>query len=473
MTATHSLPSSVRSPAHPSWAPLAVLMTGTFMFVLDFFILNVALPSIQHGLRAGESAIEWIVAGYALSTAVLLVTGGRLGDRFGRRRVFTLGMAIFTAASVGCALAPDPGLLVAARIVQGGGAALMAPNILSILGVVYTGPARVRAISVYGMVMGLAATAGQLIGGILIRADVAGLGWRAIFWINVPLGVAALIAAARLVPESRDGQGARLDLTGVALITACLVAVVLPLVEGRQAGWPSWSWAALGAAVPLAAVFAVHQRRKAARGGAPLLSPRIFAAWPLRAGLLTQTVFWCQQAAGYLVLGLYLQQGRGLSALSAGAVFTVLAAGYLATSFRAPALTMRFGRSVIAAGALIAAAGDGALWLATAHAGTSGPVTWLFPGLLLLGAGQGLCITPLTTTVLSHADPVTAGSVAGALSTAQQVGNCVGVAVTGVLFFGALGHGYGVAFERSVLQMGALLLVVAALTRLMGRQRRG
>ena len=471
MTATHSLPSSVRSPAHPSWAPLAVLMTGTFMFVLDFFILNVALPSIQHGLRAGESAIEWIEAGYALSTAVLLVTGGRLGDRFGRRRVFTLGMAIFTAASVGCALAPDPGLLVAARIVQGGGAALMAPNILSILGVVYTGPARVRAISVYGMVMGLAATAGQLIGGILIRADVAGLGWRAIFWINVPFGVAALIAAARLVPESRDGQGARLDLTGVALITACLVAVVLPLVEGRQAGWPSWSWAALGAAVPLAAVFAVHQRRKAARGGAPLLSPRIFAAWPLRAGLLTQTVFWCQQAAGYLVLGLYLQQGRGLSALSAGAVFTVLAAGYLATSFRAPALTMRFGRSVIAAGALIAAAGDGALWLATAHAGTSGPVTWLFPGLLLLGAGQGLCITPLTTTVLSHAGPVTAGSVAGALSTAQQVGNSVGVAVTGVLFFGALGHGYGVAFERSVLQMGALLLVVAALTRLMGRQR--
>ena len=365
MTATHSLPSSVRAPAHPSWAPLAVLMTGTFMFVLDFFILNVALPSIQHGLRAGESAIEWIVAGYALSTAVLLVTGGRLGDRFGRRRVFTLGMAIFTAASVGCALAPDPGLLVAARIVQGGGAALMAPNILSILGVVYTGPARVRAISVYGMVMGLAATAGQLIGGILIRADVAGLGWRAIFWINVPLGVAALIAAARLVPESRDGQGARLDLTGVALITAGLIAVVLPLVEGRQAGWPSWSWAALGAAVPLAAVFAVQQQRKAARGGAPLLSPRIFAAWPLRAGLLTQTVFWCQQAAGYLVLGLYLQQGRGLSALSAGAVFTVLAAGYLATSFRAPALTMRFGRSVIAAGALIAAAGDAALWLAT------------------------------------------------------------------------------------------------------------
>ena len=348
----------------------------------------------------------------------------------------------------------------------------MAPNILSILGVVYTGPARVRAISVYGMVMGLAATSGQIIGGILIRADVAGLGWRTIFWINVPIGVAALLAAPRLVPESRDQHASRLDLTGVTLITACLIAVVLPLVEGRQAGWPAWSWAALAAAVPLAIAFAVHQRRKADRGGVPLLNPRIFASWPLRAGLITQTAFWCQQAASYLVLGLYLQQGRGLSPLAAGGVFTFLAVGYLLTSFRAPALTMRFGRSVIAAGAVTAALGDAALYLATAHAGTGGSVAWLFPGLLLLGAGQGLCITPLTTTVLSHSDPATAGSVSGALSTAQQVGNSVGVAVTGVLFFGALSHGYGLAFERSVLQMGALLLVVAALTRLMpGRQR--
>jgi EmrB/QacA subfamily drug resistance transporter len=475
-SATRSVQSEPRAPLpgrvlENRWSALTVLMFGTFMIVLDFFIVNVALPSIQRGLGAGEGAIEWVVAGYALATAVLLVTGGRLGDRFGRRRVFGLGMAIFIGTSAACALAPDPGVLVAARVVQGVGAALMAPNILSILGVVYTGPARVRAISVYGMVMGLAATSGQLIGGILIRTDVAGLGWRAIFWINVPVGVAALLAAPRLIPESRDQHGSRLDLTGVALITACLVAVVLPLVEGRQAGWPAWSWAALGAAVPLAVVFAVHQRRKAAHGGVPLLNPRIFASWPLRAGLLTQAVFWCQQAAGYLVLGLYLQQGRGLSPLSAGGVFTLLAVGYLATSFRAPALTMRFGRSVIAAGALTAALGDAALYLATAHAGTGGSVAWLFPGLLLLGAGQGLCITPLTTTVLSHADPATAGSVAGALSTAQQVGNSVGVAVTGVLFFGALSHGYGLAFERSALQMGVLLLAVAALTGLMPRRR--
>src|SRR5579859_2912255 len=443
MTATRTLPSPVQSPPGRSWPVLAVLMTGTFMFVLDFFIVNVALPSIQQSLGAGEGAIEWIVAGYAISTAVLLVTGGRLGDQFGRRRVFAAGLAVFVLTSAACALAPDPAVLVAARILQGVGAALMAPNILAILGVVYSGPARVRAISVYGMVMGLAAVSGQLIGGVLIRTDLGGLGWRAIFWINVPLGVAALLACPRLVPESRADQRSRLDLTGVTLITACLVAVVVPLVDGRQAGWPAWSWAALAASVPLAIAFAVHQRRKADRGGVPLLNPRVFAAWPLRAGLITQTAFWCQQAASYLVLGLYLQQGRGLSPLAAGGVFTFLAAGYLLTSFRAPALTMRFGRSVIAAGAVTAALGDAALYLATAHTGTSGSVAWLFPGLLLLGAGQGLCITPLTTTVLSHSDPATAGSVSGALSTAQQVGNSVGVAVTGVLFFGALGHGYG------------------------------
>src|SRR5579859_473086 len=215
MTATRTLPSPVQTAGGRSWAPLAVLMTGTFMFVLDFFIVNVALPSIQQGLRAGESAIEWIVAGYGISTAVLLVTGGRLGDQFGRRRVFAVGMAVFVVTSAACALAPDPAVLVAARVAQGVGAALMAPNILSILGVVYTGPARVRAISVYGMVMGLAATSGQLIGGVLIRTDLAGLGWRTIFWINVPIGVAALLAAPRLVPESRDERGSRLDLAGV------------------------------------------------------------------------------------------------------------------------------------------------------------------------------------------------------------------------------------------------------------------
>jgi len=446
------------------WAPLAVILAGTFVFILDFFVVNVALPDIQRSLRASAAAIEWLVSGYALTSASLLVCGGRLGDHYGRRRCFSIGLAVFVIASALCALAPDPGFLIAARLAQGAGGAIMAPNIMSILGMSYAGQDRVRAISVYGMVMGVAAVGGQLIGGVLIDANVAGLGWRAIFWVNVPIGAAALVAARRLVPESRAAHAGHLDLTGAALLAAALVAIVLPLADGRQQGWPPWSWACLALGPVLLALFALALRRTARHGRPPLLDPAIFAVRTLRVGLTVQALFWCQQAASYLLLALFLQQGRGLGPLASGGVFAVLAAGYLATSLRAPALTVRFGRRVIAAGALCGAAADLLLVLAVGHWGVGGPVAALFPGLFLLGAGQGLCITPLTTTVLSHADAQTAGSITGALSTAQQVGNAIGVAVSGVIFFGLLGHGFADAFSASVAQMGGLLLVVAALT---------
>ena len=446
------------------WGPLAVILTGTFVFILDFFIVNVALPDIQRSLHASAAAIEWLVSGYALTSASLLVCGGRLGDHYGRRRCFCIGLAAFVLASALCAVAPDSGFLIAARLMQGAGGAIMAPNIMSILGMTYTGRDRVRAISVYGMVMGIAAVGGQLIGGVLIDANVAGLGWRAIFWVNVPVGLAALAAAWRLVPESRAARAGHLDLPGAALLAAGLVAIVLPLADGRQQGWPAWSWACLALGPVLLAVFAGYLRRAARHGRQPLLDPAIFAVRTLRVGLTVQALFWCQQAASYLLLALFLQQGRGLGALASGGVFALLAAGYLLTSLRAPALTVRFGRRVIATGAVCGAAGDLLLVLAVGHYGVGGPAAALFPGLFLLGAGQGLCITPLTSTVLSHADERTAGSITGALSTAQQVGNAIGVAVSGVIFFGLLSHGFPAAFGTSMAQMGALLLVVAALT---------
>jgi EmrB/QacA subfamily drug resistance transporter len=464
---TLSTPSRTQSTRQraATWAPLAVILCGTFVYVLDFFVVNVALPSIQRDLAASSAAIEWVVAGYGLTSAAFLVTGGRLGDHYGRRKLFCIGIATFTVTSALCAAAPSAGFLVAARLAQGGGAAIMAPNVLSILGTTYTGPARVKAISIYGMVMGFAAAGGQLLGGLLIAANLAGLGWRVIFWVNVPVGVAALVLARRLVPESRAAAQGRLDLRGAALFSAALVAIVLPLLDGRAHGWPAWSWASLAAGPALLAVFAAHLRAVARRGGQPLLDPAIFAVRAFRAGLTCQVLFWCQQAASYLLLALYLQEGRGLSPIRAGGVFAVLAAGYLATSFRAPALTMRFGRRVVAAGALVAASGDLLLVLAV-HSGGGGPVAALFPGLFLLGAGQGLCITPLTTTVLSHADASRAGSVSGALSTAQQVGNAIGVAVSGIIFYGLLGdgHGYDVAYRWSTAQMAVLLVGVAALT---------
>jgi EmrB/QacA subfamily drug resistance transporter len=468
---TLSTPSHTESTGQraATWAPLAVILCGTFVYVVDFFIVNVALPSIQRSLAASPAAIEWVVAGYGLTSAAFLVTGGRLGDHYGRRKLFCIGIAAFTVTSALCAAAPDAGFLIAARLAQGVAAAIMAPNVLSILGTTYTGPARVKAISIYGMVMGIAAVGGQLLGGLLIAANLAGLGWRVIFWVNVPIGIAALVLARRLVPESRatvNGTGpGRLDLRGAALFTAALIAIILPLLDGRAHGWPAWSLASLAAGPVLLAVFTLHLRATARRGGQPLLDPAIFAVRAFRAGLTCQVLFWCQQAASYLLLALYLQEGRGLSPIKAGGVFAVLAAGYLATSLRAPALTMRFGRRVVATGALIAALGDLLLVLAVLSGG-GGPVAALFPGLFLLGAGQGLCITPLTTTVLSHADASRAGSVSGALATAQQVGNAIGVAISGVIFYGLLGdgHGYDVAYRWSTAEMAVLLVGVAALT---------
>src|SRR3954453_20036204 len=213
------------------WAPLPVVLAGTFMVVLDFFLVNVALPSMQSDLHAGDGAIEWVVAGYALTSAVLLITAGRLGDQFGRRKVFSVGLALFTVASLACGVAGSAEMLVAARLLQGAAAAILMPNVLSIIGVAYEGADRARALTAYSLVMGLAAVGGQLIGGLLVQADIAGLGWRSCFLINVPIGVAALALAPHLVPESRTEQASSLDLAGTLLVTAGLTAVVLPLVE--------------------------------------------------------------------------------------------------------------------------------------------------------------------------------------------------------------------------------------------------
>jgi MFS family permease len=458
-------------PAWAKWAPLAVIMCGTFVFILDFFVVNVALPSIQRSLHASPVAVEWVVAGYGLTMAAFLVCGGRLGDHYGRRRLFSIGLTVFVASSVLCAVAPDPAFLVVARLAQGVGAALMGPNTLSILGMVYTGRDQVRAFSVYGIVLAVAATGGQLIGGALVDANIAGLGWRTVFWINVPIGLAALALAPRLVPESRAVHTGRLDLPGAALLTAGLVAIVLPLVDGRQQGWPAWSWACLAASPVLLTAFAAHLRRTARRGRPPLMDPAIFAIPAFRNGLAVQLLFSSGQAAGFLVLALYLQLGRGLSPLAAGGVFVLLAASYVMTSFRAPALTIRYGRRVIAIGALLCAAGNALLMVAVWHWGTGGPLPVLFPGLLLSGAGQGLCITPLTSTIMAQADARTAGSVSGALSTAQQVGNAIGVAVTGVIFYGLISRGYAVAFRWSLAEMTGLLLAMAALTLTLPRQK--
>jgi EmrB/QacA subfamily drug resistance transporter len=459
------------SPAERSrWLALPVLLTGTFMIVLDFFIVNVALPSMQRELSASGAAIQWVVAGYALTSAVFLITGARLGDRLGRRCVFCLGLAVFTLSSAACAAAPSTELLVAGRLAQGLGASLLAPNVLATIGVTFGGSDRARALGAYGLVMGLAAVCGQLIGGSLLAVNPAGLGWRSCFLINVPVGLLALLLARRLVPESR-GARSRLDVLGTLLAIAAATAILMPLVEGRQDGWPLWSWASLAAAPVILFAFFAHQRRLMRTGGQPLLDLQLFSQRSFSAGLVTQLAFWCSQASFYLVLALYLEEGRHLSALDAGLVFTILAAGYVVASAKAPALTQRYGRGVLPAGALALASGFGLLLVAVLDVGVGGSVGALAPGLVLAGAGTGLLIVPITTLILAGVEPERAGAASGALSTTQSLGGALGVAVTGAIFFGAVQGGYAHAFELSLVELLALLLGVAALSRLIPAPR--
>ena len=443
----------------PGWAPLAVMLTGTFMIVLDFFIVNVAIPSMQRQLHASAAGVEWVVTAYGLTYGVGLITGGRLGDRYGRRRMFVLGLAIFTVASLACGLAGNIEILNLSRAVQGLGAALAGPQTLAMIGVTYAGKQRVTAITAYGVSLGLAAVLGQLFGGLLIQADVFGLDWRSCFLVNLPVGAAALVAAPKVLTESRGAAGDRIDLAGTVLVTIGLVAVVLPLVDGRQAQWPAWSWACLAAAAPILAGFAGHQAWRRRHGKTPLVDLSVLADRAVSAGLIATGVFYAAMASFFVVLALYLQEGRGLSALGSGAVFTVVGAGYLAASMVAPAMTARLGRQWPALGGAVMAAGYVALALTS---GPQGSVLPLLLPLLVAGVGMGMLTAPLTGIVLARVAPRQAGTVSGLQATTVQLGNSIGVAVIGVVFFSALSGGFPHAFQHSLIWLAALPLAAAA-----------
>ena len=303
------------------------------MVVLDFFIVNVALPSIAVRLHAGESSLEWVVAGYGLTFAAFLITAGRVGDELGRRRVYAIGLGLFTAASAACGLAPSPTTLVLARALQGAAGAVLMPQVLSIIGVTYRGEDYVRALSAYGVALGLAAVGGQVIGGALVQT---GLGWRGCFLINVPIGLAALLLTPRLVPESRSPLRGRIGVTSAIVLATGLVAVLLPLIEGRQHGWPAWTWISLATAPAILAAFVRQQGQIRRRGEIPLVDLGLFRERSFSAGVLTQLFLASAQASFFVYLALYLQNGRGLSPLEAGGVFTILAAAYVVVSGPAP-----------------------------------------------------------------------------------------------------------------------------------------
>jgi EmrB/QacA subfamily drug resistance transporter len=458
--------------AHNPWNALPALLAGAVMVVLDFFIVNVALPSIATELHAGASSLIWVVAGYGVGFGAFLILSGRAGDKFGRRRVYVTGLTLFTLASAACGFAPSSALLIAARCIQGAAGAIVMPQVLAIIGVSFRGDAYARALSIYGMALGLAAIGGQVVGGALVQGDVAGLGWRACFLINVPIGIAALAAAPRVIPESRVAGAGRLDLGGAALLAAALVAILIPLVEGQSHGWPVWTWVSFFVADVILTAFVVYQRRVKRNGGDALVDLALLRERAVSAGLVAQLALASAQASFFVYLALYLQDGRGLGPLSAGLVFTAVAIGYVVASGPAPALVERHGRAVVAAGGIGLAAGLGALAVVVAVAGVGGSVFSLIPGLLLAGVGIGLSYTPITSMIMRSVAPAHGGAASGIVATTQQVGYALGVAVTGVIYFAHASRDVGQAFALSLVELAALGAVLFAATRLLPGPRR-
>jgi MFS family permease len=414
---------------------LAVVLIGQFMAVLDASIVNVAAPSIHASLGASGAGLQLVVAGYTITYAVLLVTGARLGDIFGHRRMFMAGLVLFTLASLGCGLAPSAAFLIALRFVQGAGAALMIPQVLSLIQRTHAGPARARAMSRYAAVLAGGAVVGQVVGGLLISANLFGSGWRPVFLVNVPIGAALLAVGARALPHGRGEPGRTLDLPGLAWLTPAVLAFVLPLVLGQPEHWPVWGL--MAASLPLVIGFAWAQRRVAGTGGTPLIPGRVLRVpgTPIAiAGLLVvMTIF----SGFFFTLALHLQDGLGYSPLRAGLTFAPAAAAFALVSLnwrRAPASwhgTLIIG-GFVAFGAAMAGMAE-----VLRTGGTPGPALYLIGA--VSGAGMAAAFSPLMTRVLLRVPVELAADATGVVVTVNQLGLLVGVAAFGTLYLNLAG----------------------------------
>ncbi|MFD7437582.1 MFS transporter [Streptomyces sp. NPDC059861] len=432
-------PAAPSIPDRRRWFALAIVMTAAFMDLVDVTIVNIAIPSIQRDEGASFSQIQWITAGYALAFAAGLITGGRLGDIHGRRRVFLIGIGGFTVASALCGLAANPEMLVASRILQGAMAALMVPQVLAIVHATFPAHERGKVFGLFGAVVGLGAVSGPLLGALLTEWNLFGLEWRPIFLINLPVGIAGLILGRRFITESRAPHALKLDVVGVVLVTLGLLMLLYPLTRGRELGWPLWGYVSMGGALVVFGALVAYERRKSARDGSPLIELSLFKVKSFAAGIAVQTVFGVGLGVFFLVWTLYMQIGLGWSALRAGLTgvpFSIAVS--VAAGVSVQKLVPRFGRGVLQAGALVMAAGLG-LYIWESERYGLGIASWQMAlPLVVMGAGMGLIVAPLTDAILSEVPREHAGSASGLISTVQQMGNALGLGLVSVVFFGVV-----------------------------------
>ncbi|MCW7943539.1 MFS transporter [Streptomyces hygroscopicus] len=444
MTKTLTSP-AVRSPVAETrlgGLGLFTVLLGAALPLIDFFIVNVALPTIGKDLHAGEAVLELVVAGYGVSYAVLLVLGGRLGDLFGRREFFLGGMAAFGLTSLACGLAPNAWTLVAARVAQGAASAAMLPQVLATIQAATSGQRRAKAMGLYGATAGLSMVAGQILGGVLVAADIAGTGWRSVFLVNVPVVVVGLVLAARAVPETRSQHPEPVDGPGTVLLAVALLTLLAPLTEGRAAGWPLWTWLSLAAFPFTAWAFYAVERRADRHGRTPLVPPSLFSLVSLRRGLVMIVPFSIGFSGFMFVIAVALQRGAGLGPVPAGLALTPMALAFFAVSLCGPRLVDRFGTRVVTAGGLIQAVGVTLLALAAWRSWPHLGVLELLPGAAVAGAGQALQLPIVLRLILSEVPPARAGLGSGVMVTTQQSALALGVATLGSLFL-ALVPGMG------------------------------
>jgi EmrB/QacA subfamily drug resistance transporter len=444
------------------WLALAVLLTGAFLPILDFNVVNLALPAIRGDLGATSGEVQFVISAYAATYAVFLITGGRLGDLFGRRRMFMLGVTGFTLASLVCGIAWSPAVLVAGRILQGLTATVMAPQVLASIRVLFPSAEQERALAFYGATFGLANICGQVLGGVLVSAHPFGFAWQAIFLINLPIGLAALIGSMVALADSRSEHAERLDLGGVVLLSLTLALLVYPLIEGREAGWPAWTIAMLLACPALLAAFLRYEARLAARGGDPLVTLSLFRQSRFAAGLVMALTFY-MLSSFYLTFAVYLQSGLHRSPIEAGIATLPFAVGYFVSSLASSPVMKRLGLRALTLGFVLQVLGFGIVMLT---------VSQMLPdilavGLAIAGTGFGIVVPSVIKAVIGGVDPRHAGLASGVVISTFQIGAALGVAVIGGVFYAALGSGqtagaYAHAFTLS-LGCNIALLATAAL----------
>ncbi|USQ95381.1 MFS transporter [Caulobacter sp. RL271] len=441
-----------------------VLLAGAFLPPLDFFIVNVALPSIRADLQASAAMMQLIISGYATAYAVMLVTGGRLGDLYGRRNIFLIGMAGFAASSALCGWASTAPALVTGRVLQGVSAAIMAPQALASINAIFPEDEKAKALSLYAMTFGLASMAGLLLGGTLIALDIFGLGWRSIFLVNLPVIALAAPAALILVTDTRSDRPSQLDIGGAVLLALGLCALIAPLIEGREQGWPPWAFVMLATAAPLLLAFWRFERRLEKAGGDPIVAPGLLRTPGLMRGLLAALFFYVV-AAFWLIFSIYQQGGLGKTPFAAGLAILPAAAGFFLGPFFSGWVLKVLGRYAAAGGMGLQAVG----LAATAVLISVGLPRLLFVALLVVGAGQGIALPNLVQTVVRGIDKTRSGLAAGLVNSMFQISGALAAALIGGLFFSVLGsasdaksigHAYGIA----VLAIAACLLIAAWLS---------